>query len=100
MSTYVEPEYVPEAVAALLADPEARYAVAQYPGVAFSADRPEAEADEDTEWTGYTIPTGRVLMVMVGDDHRFSVDPADVSLIDEDASCASCGQIGCTADGR
>lgn len=88
-------EYAPDDVAAILADPHARYSVAQYPGIAFWADRAETRPDEDTEWTGYEQPTGRVLMVMVGDDRRIPTDPEDVTLIPEDAYCPDCGQLGC-----
>lgn len=86
----------PEDVAAILADPDARYSVRQYPGIAFWADKAEGEPDEDTEWSGYVNATGRVLMVMVGDDTRHSVDPEDVTRIPEDGYCPGCGQIGCT----
>ena len=44
--------------------------------------------------------TGMVVMVMVGDDSPFVVDPEDVHAIDTDSYCHSCGQIGCGHDGR
>jgi hypothetical protein len=42
------------------------------------------------------IPTGNVIMVMVGDDRKHIVDPNDVSEINE--PLCSCGQIGCGAN--
>jgi len=77
-----------------------RYAVTQYPGVAFWIDGWETEADEDTEWTGIRNRTGMLLCVMVGDNYRHRIDPADLAEIADEAYCAGCGQIGCTADGR
>ncbi len=82
-------------------DLEARYTVDGWgAGIAFWIDGPELVPDEDTEWTGYEAPTGRVLVVMVGDDRRHSVDPEDLTLLDELAYCFECGQVGCTHDGR
>ena len=89
---------VPDDVAAILADPDAHYSVSTMPGVAFVAHSAESTPDEDTEWSGYENATGRVLMVMVGDDTRHSVDPADVLPLSDDAFCGGCGQIGCTAE--
>lgn len=71
------------------------YRVRQYPGIAFYVLGWETEADEDTEWTGYEVRTGRVLAVMVGDDFRHSVDVADLLPLAENAFCRDCGQIGC-----
>lgn len=81
----------------LLPDPDARYSVAGYGGVAFSYFGDETQPDEDTEWSGFEVPTGRVVMVMVGDDHRFSIDPADCTVLSDDDYCPGCGQIGCKA---
>lgn len=69
-------------------------------GIAWHVIGPEIEPDSDTEWSGYERATGRVCMVMIGDDRLFAFDPAEVRAIDDLAYCASCGQIGCTADGR
>ena len=55
----------------------------------------ETEPDEDTEWTGLEVHTGRVVVTMVGDDREFAVDPEDVTPIEPDSFCRSCGQIGC-----
>jgi hypothetical protein len=79
---------------------DARYQVSGYSGVAWRVYGWETEPDEDTEWSGYEVRTGRLVCVMVGDDRRFTFDPEDVSPIDELDYCTECGQIGCTADGR
>lgn len=39
--------------------------------------------------------TGRVIAIMVGDDHRHVVDLEDLALLGDDEFCGSCGQIGC-----
>lgn len=41
------------------------------------------------------VPTGRLIVVMVGDDMRHSVEPEDLTPIDDDEFCGSCGQLGC-----
>jgi len=66
-----------------------------YDGIAWRVYAFESEPDEDTEWTGYTIPTGRLLAHMVGDDREFTFDPDELTPISEDDYCPSCGQIGC-----
>ena len=71
------------------------YAVAAFPGVAFWVWGWETEPDEDTEWTGQEVRTGRVLTSMVGDDRRFAFDPEDLTPLGRDAYCGGCGQIGC-----
>lgn len=68
-------------------------------GIAWRALGWEVEPDEDTEWTGIAIRTGSVVVVMIGDDRCFSVEPDDLSRIEREAYCGSCGQIGCTHDG-
>jgi hypothetical protein len=75
--------------------PADHYTVRQYPGVAFYVLGWETEPDEDTEWSGYEVRTGRVLAVMVGDDYRHSIDPDDLAPLAEDGFCRGCGQIGC-----
>lgn len=80
--------------------PDARYRVARWPAVAVYVLGWETEPDEDSEWSGYETRTGSVLVTMVGDDARHSVDPDDLELIPELAYCAVCGQIGCGHDGR
>jgi hypothetical protein len=76
------------------------FRVEGYGGVAFYFYGLETKPDEDTEWTGEEVPTGKVLMIMVGDDIAHIIDPKDVEPLDEDEFCSECGQIGCTADGR
>lgn len=79
----------------LLLDADQRYAVNRHAGIAFRFDRNETQPDADTEWSGYEIPTGNVVMVMVGDDREYIIDPADCTALAEDAYCPGCGQIGC-----
>lgn len=68
-------------------------------GVAYHILGWETEPDEDTEWTGQEVRTGRVLAVMVGDDYRYAFDLDELTKIDRESYCGSCGQIGCTHDG-
>jgi len=60
-------------------------------------DDPEDEAnyvyDEPEEVPDLT----RVRLVMVGDDHVWTVDVDDCEPIADDAYCPECGQIGCRA---
>lgn len=77
-----------------------RFLVEGSGGVAWRCEGAEEWADEETYWSGYKAPTGRVLLGMVGDNAVYGFDPEDVSVLDEDAYCHECGQIGCTADGR
>ena len=79
--------------------PHDAYAVEHYGGIAWRIYGWETEPDEDTEWSGYEVRTGRVVAVMVGDDRRFTFDPADVTPLDELDYCHVCGQMGCTHDG-
>ena len=97
-------------------DKNKRYTVSGYRGIAFyffgypkvwevatflatDEDGNEYEApSDDGEWIEDC--TGRVVMIMVGDDHKFTVDESDCTEISEDDYCHECGQIGCTADGR
>jgi len=81
----------------LLPDPDARYRIAGYDGIAWHYLGDETAPDEDTEWSGYETPTGRVTMVMVGDDRRHSIDPSDCTALLDGDYCPSCGQIGCKA---
>lgn len=73
--------------------------IAGYDGIACTILGWHTEPDEDTEWSGYETRTGRLVAVMVGDDHRFLVDPDDVSALAREDYCAECGQIGCRHDG-
>ena len=81
--------------------PADAYSVAGWgAGIAWRVYGWETEPTEDTEWDGIEERTGRVVVVMVGDDRRFSVDPDDLTPLGELDYCASCGQVGCTHDGR
>jgi len=71
------------------------YTVKGYEGIAWHVWGWETEPDEDTEWSGYEVRTGKLICVMVGDDRRFSIDPEDVQPLSEDEYCGSCGQVGC-----
>lgn len=102
-------------------DLDARYRVAGYPGVAFwlkgwaTSEHYEGDillcTDEDCDhglsdlcWAegdfSLSIDTERVIAVMVGDDREHIIDVTDLTPLAEGDSCGSCGQIGCTADGR
>lgn len=76
------------------------YRVARAGAVAWHVLGWETEPDADTEWSGYETRTGRVVAVMVGDDQRHTVNIEDLAPLGELDYCASCGQIGCTHDGR
>lgn len=64
-------------------------------GIAWRATALETEPDEDTEWTGFENPTGRVLAHMVGDDRTYAFDPDDLTAIADEDYCQGCGQVGC-----
>lgn len=68
-------------------------------GVAWYVLGWETEPDEDTEWSGYEVRTGRVVARMVGDDRDFTFDPEDLSPLEREAYCGVCGQVGCGHDG-
>jgi hypothetical protein len=75
------------------------YALRRHPGVAWRVLGWQTAPDDDTEWTGLEERTGQVACVMVGDDHRWFVDPDDLEPLDRAAYCGACGQRGCTHDG-
>jgi len=75
--------------------PADHYRVKGFGGIAFYRPAWETAPDEDTEWSGYEVRTGRVLAVMVGDDYRHRVDPEDLTPLESDQFCHTCGQIGC-----
>jgi len=59
------------------------------------------ENGEQEYWDGETMrSTGRLVVVMVGDDYRHIADPEDCALLPDEDYCAVCVQIGCTQDGR
>ena len=77
--------------------PHAAYRVKRIAGVAFRVLGWETEPDEDTEWTGVEVRTGKVSVYMIGDDHEFHVDESALTPLDEGNYCLECGQIGCQA---
>lgn len=74
------------------------YRVEGCPGVACAVLGWETEPDEETEWSGYEVRTGRVVACMIGDDHRFTCDPEEITPLGEGDYCPGCGQIGCHGD--
>lgn len=80
--------------------PAEAYSVEGYRGVAWRVYGWEVEPDDDTHWSGYEARTGRVVCVMVGDDRRHTFEPDALTPLGELDYCASCGQVGCTHDGR
>ena len=75
------------------------YTVDGYDGVAWRVFGWETQPDDDTEWTGIEVRTGKVLAVMIGDDRRFAFDPEELHPLNREEYCSECGQIGCTHDG-
>jgi hypothetical protein len=75
-----------------------RFTVEGWHGIAFYFLAADTEPDEDTEWSGYEVPTGLARMVMVGDDRVHKVEPDEVTALDDEAYCRDCGQVGCTAN--
>lgn len=73
--------------------------IAGHPGVAWNVLGWESEPDDDTEWSGCENRTGRLVCVMIGDDHRWLFDPEDVQALNRAEYCGECGQIGCGHDG-
>jgi hypothetical protein len=102
-------------------DFDARYTVADMPGVAFwlpgwvtewtqedwtlDCDSADPDHEHDDACYLYNEPeqvpnVNLVRAVMVGDDREHIVSTDDLTEIPEDGYCAGCGQIGCFADGR
>ena len=79
-------------------DFDATYRVESYSGVAWRAWKWETLPDEDTWWSGYEVPTGKIIAHMVGDDSEFTFDPDEFIKIGDDEYCPECGQIGCKAN--
>jgi hypothetical protein len=79
--------------------PAPAYSARGYAGIAFRIGGWETEPDDDTEWSGFEVRTGRVIAIMVGDDRPHSFDPSDLTPIDRASYCGECGQIGCAHDG-
>lgn len=69
-------------------------------GMAFYFIKLETEPDEDTDWSGYEAPTGKAIVCMVGDDYKWSVDPEDISPLDDEDFCHGCGSMDCGHQGQ
>ena len=80
--------------------PAEAYTIEGYRGVAWRVYGWETQPTEDTEWDGIEERTGKVVCVMVGDDRRSTFEPDELTPLDDLAYCASCGQVGCSHDGR
>lgn len=97
----------------------ARYQQVGWPGVAVRIDGPVQRFEpymvimEDEDGDEYETPDpygegemiddlegGQVVVVMVGDDARHTVDVEDLTMLDELDYCSVCGQVGCSHDGR
>lgn len=98
-------------------DFDATYTVDGYGGVAWRAFNYQfewteeewvysGEGDEDDESSYFFNESekvedrSKVRCHMVGDDRTFVFDVDELTALDELDYCASCGQVGCTADGR
>lgn len=98
-------------------DMDARYSVAGYSGIAFyltgyATDSQEITVplcehledgphDDDCEYIiecEETLRDDMVIAVMVGDDREHTIDVDDLTRLDDDEYCSSCGQIGCGWD--
>lgn len=77
--------------------PADAYSVRAWRGIAWHVLGWETAPDEDTEWSGYEPRTGKVVIVMVGDDRHFTCDEDELTPIQKDEYCPGCGQIGCRA---
>ena len=75
------------------------YCVDGWQGIAWYVRGWQTEPDQDTEWSGYEVRTGRVVCTMIGDDRQFLFDPDEVHPLEREAYCGECGQIGCGHDG-
>lgn len=78
--------------------PANAYSVDTYKGVAWHVMGWEVAPDDDTEWSGFYVRTGKVVCIMVGDDRLFAFEPERVSALADDAYCRGCGQMGCGAE--
>lgn len=79
--------------------PGAAYRVDGYRGIAWRVWGWQIEVtvtDDDEQ----TERTGKLHCTMIGDDRSFYFDPEDVHQLGETEYCESCGQIGCSHDGR
>ncbi len=97
-------------------DFDARYRIDRQPAVAWrlvgykTEKRPMICIGEDDDGNEYEFEDwsetedvedrSQVIAIMVGDDRKFTFDVDEVHEIAEEDFCHSCGQIGCTHDGR
>lgn len=75
------------------------YKEVRNPGIAWYILGWETEPDEDTEWTGIEVRTGKIVARMVGDDSHYKFDEEDLVPLPREDFCGCCGQIGCSHDG-
>jgi hypothetical protein len=82
------------------ADPQfnGAFRVRGWPAVAWRVAGWETEPNEETEFSGYEVRTGKLLAVMVGDDAYHRVDPEDLIPLKREDYCGGCGQVGCKCD--
>lgn len=68
----------------------------RFEGIALWYTGPAVEYVEDGfgDVEGIPDPT-KAIVIMVGDDQRYTVDTDELIPIDEDDFCGGCGQIGC-----
>ncbi len=82
-------------------DFDARYSVDGMPGIAWYLVGYVQRKTEDTWWDGiHEEDRDWVVAVMVGDDRYHEIEVSELTPLDELDYCASCGQVGCTHDGR
>lgn len=75
-------------------EPTMVYATDPETGDEYETEDPDGEG----EWVD-DAASGRVVVIMVGDDTRHTVDADDCTAIAREDYCGECGQIGCTHDG-
>ena len=61
----------------------------------FDEDSQTWEHDEEPE----LVRTGRIVAIMIGDDHRWTFNPEDIAPLEREDYCGECEQMGCTHDG-
>lgn len=96
-------------------DTDKAYTVKGYPGIAFrfyswpmvwDPYLSLVQDDEGNEWEedcgdGEWVEqenSDRANFVMIGDDRVFTFDLTDVTALEDNAFCHSCGQIGCACN--
>ncbi len=69
------------------------------PTICYGEDEDGEEIEiEDWSETELVRAGDNVIAVMVGDDHKWTVDKDDLTLIADEDYCGECGQIGCCAN--